>query len=206
MGINEDALNSCSLSSNGSCTTNAVAGVVQILDEEVGVERAILTTTHGYTASQAVVDSPSKKKGDPRRGRAAAQNIIPSTTGAAKTVARALPKFESTFDGMALRVPVIAGSVADVTLVTKKDTSTKEINSILEKAASTKRWKKILAVTTDPIVSSDIIGQPYGAIIDLSFTKVVDGTLVKVLSWYDNEWGYVATLVQHVEAVAKHIK
>lgn len=205
MGVNEHEAATCSLTSNGSCTTNAVAAVVQVLDEALGVEKAILTTTHGYTASQKLVDGPSNRS-DVRRGRAAAQNIIPSTTGAAKTVGKAIPKFKDTFDGMALRVPVIAGSIADVTLVTKKKTTEKEVNALFEKAAKSARWKGILATTTDPIVSTDVIGEPYGAIIDLNFTNVVDGDLVKVLSWYDNEWGYVATLVKHVEAVAAAVK
>ena len=205
MGVNEKEASSCSLTSNGSCTTNAVAAVVQVLDEAIGVEKAILTTTHGYTASQKLVDGPSNRS-DVRRGRAAAQNIIPSTTGAAKTVGRAMPKFKDNFDGMALRVPVIAGSIADVTLVTKKKTTEKEVNSAFEKAAKLPRWKGILTTTTDPIVSTDIIGEPYGSIVDLNFTKVVDGDLVKVLSWYDNEWGYVTTLIKHVETVANSVK
>ena len=203
VGVNEHEASTCSLTSNGSCTTNAVAAVVQVLDEAIGVEKAILTTTHGYTASQKLVDGPSGRS-DVRRGRAAAQNIIPSTTGAAKTVGRAIPKFKDTFDGMALRVPVIAGSIADVTLVTTKKTTEKEVNAAFEKAATLSKWEGILTTTTDPIVSTDIIGEPYAAIIDLSFTKVVDGDLVKVLSWYDNEWGYVATLLRHVKAVAKN--
>lgn len=205
MGVNEQQLSTCQISSNGSCTTNAVAPVIQILSENPGVEKAVLSTTHGYTASQGLVDGPSRGK-DVRRGRAAAQNIVLTTTGAAIAVARALPQFQGKFDGIALRVPVIAGSVADITFLAKRKTSVKEINDILEKAASQPKWKGIFKVTKDPIVSSDILKEPYGAIIDLNFTKVVDGDLVKVLSWYDNEWGYVATLVQHVIAAAKTIK
>ena len=205
MGVNEEQLSTCQISSNGSCTTNAASPIMQILSETPGIKKAVLSTTHGYTASQSLVDGPSKGR-DVRRGRAAAQNIVLTTTGAASTVARALPEFQGKFDGLALRVPVISGSVADITFLAKRRTTVEEINKILEKAAALPRWEGILKVTRDPIVSSDIIKEPYGAIVDLNFTKVVDGDLVKVLSWYDNEWGYVATLVQHVIAAAKTVK
>ena len=205
MGVNEEQLSTCQISSNGSCTTNAASPIMQILSETPGIKKAVLSTTHGYTASQGLVDGPSKGR-DVRRGRAAAQNIVLTTTGAASTVARALPEFQGKFDGLALRVPVISGSVADITFLAKRRTTVEEINKILEKAATQPKWKGILKVTRDPIVSSDIIKEPYGAIVDLNFTKVVDGDLVKVLSWYDNEWGYVATLVQHVIAAAKTVK
>ena len=201
-GVNEKDIDSHSITSNGSCTTNAASPVIQVLSENPGILKAVLNTAHGYTATQNLVDGPSKGK-DVRRGRAAAQNIIPSTTGAAVAVTRAIPQLQGKFDGIALRVPVAAGSIADITFLSKKKTSVKEINSILSKAADSSRWKGILNVTQDPIVSSDILKEPYGAIVDLSFTKVVDGDLVKVLSWYDNEWGYVTTLVRHVKAVAK---
>jgi glyceraldehyde 3-phosphate dehydrogenase len=197
MGVNEEKLESVTLTSNGSCTTNAASPIIQIMSEDPGIEKAILNTVHGYTATQNLTDAPSRNK-DLRRGRAAAQNIIPSTTGAARAVTRALPELEGKFDGIATRVPVISGSVADITFIAKRKTSVEEINKILTKAANSPRWKGIVKVTEDPIVSTDIIGEPYGAIIDLSFTHVVDDTLVKVLSWYDNEWGYVTTLVKHV--------
>ncbi len=202
MGVNEEALKTCQISSNGSCTTNSVASVVQVLHEAVGVQKALLNTTHAYTATQSIVDGPSKGK-DMRRGRAAAQNIIPSSTGAAVSVTRAVVDLTNRFDGIALRVPVSAGSIADITFLAKRKTSVQEVNEILKKAASTPRWKGILAVTEDQVTSSDIVGQSYGAIVDLEMTRVVDGDLVKVLSWYDNEWGYVATLVRHVELTAK---
>lgn len=205
MGVNEDQLSTCQISSNGSCTTNAASPIMQILSENPGIKKAVLSTTHGYTASQSLIDGPSKGK-DVRRGRAAAQNIVLTTTGAATTVARAVTQLQGKFDGIALRVPLISGSVVDITFLTKRKTTAEEINSILEKAAVQPKWKGILKVTRDPIVSSDIIKEPYGAIVDLNFTKVVDGDLVKVLSWYDNEWGYVATLVQHVLATAKIVK
>ena len=203
-GVNEKDMGLSTISSNGSCTTNAASPVIQILSENPGIQKAVLNTTHGYTATQSLVDGPSHGS-DPRRGRAAAQNIIPSTTGAASTVTRAIPELEGKFDGIALRVPVVAGSIADITFLTKKKTSVEEINSILSKAAESPQWKNVLKVTDEPIVSSDILQEPYGAIVDLNFTRVVDGDLVKVLSWYDNEWGYVTTLLRHVMISAKEL-
>ncbi|MCH8244383.1 type I glyceraldehyde-3-phosphate dehydrogenase [Patescibacteria group bacterium] len=201
-GVNEKEMAKYAITSNGSCTTNAASPVILVLSQNPGIQKAVLNTTHGYTATQSLVDAPSRGK-DVRRGRAAAQNIIPSSTGAAIAVARVIPEMKDKFDGIALRVPVVAGSIADITFLAKRKTSVKEINSILSKAASLPQWKGILKVTDDPIVSSDIIKEPYGAIVDLSLTRVVDGDLVKVLSWYDNEWGYVTTLVKHVKAAAK---
>jgi glyceraldehyde 3-phosphate dehydrogenase len=203
-GVNEDDMKSCQITSNGSCTTNSVAAVVQVLDEAIGVEKALLNTTHGYTASQSLVDGPVRGS-DMRRGRAAAQNIVPSSTGAAIAVARAVQSMRGKFDGIALRVPVPAGSIADVTFLAKKNTTVEEVNEALTKAAASPRYKDIMQVTEEPLVSSDILGQPYGATVDLSMTRVVDGNLVKVLSWYDNEAGYVATLVRHVELAAKSL-
>lgn len=201
VGVNEDKLESVVLTSNGSCTTNAASPVIQIMSENPGIEKAILNTVHGYTATQNLVDGPTKGH-DYRRGRAAAQNIVPSTTGAAIAVTRALPDLNGKFDGIALRVPLLTGSVADITFVAKRNVTEDEINDIFKKAAASPRWKGILKVIEDPIVSSDIIGEPYGAIVDCGFTKVVDGNLVKVLSWYDNEFGYVTTLVKHIQRVA----
>jgi len=200
MGVNDKDSEGVVITSNGSCTTNAVSPVMCILGEEIGIEKAILNTIHGYTSTQNVVDGPPKDS-KVRRGRAAAQNIIPSTTGAAIAVTKAIPEFENRFDGIALRVPVIAGSVADITFIAKKNTTVEEINEVFRKAAKESKWENIFTVTEDPIVSSDIIGEPYGAIVDLSFTRVVDGNLVKVLSWYDNEFGYVMTLIKHVMSV-----
>ena len=201
-GVNEKDMGACSITSNGSCTTNAASPVIEVLSLNPGIQKAVLNTTHGYTATQSLVDGPSRGK-DVRRGRAAAQNIIPSSTGAAVTVTRAIPELEGKFDGIALRVPVVAGSIADITFISKKKTSVKEINSILSKAAESAQWKGILKVTEDPVVSSDILKEPYSAIVDLNLTRVVDGDLVKVLSWYDNEWGYVTTLIRHVMISAK---
>ncbi len=197
LGINEVDFKTCKISANGSCTTNAVHPIAAIMAETVGVQKAILSTVHGYTATQNLVDGPTKGK-DFRRGRAAAQNISPSFTGAAISVTRAVKELEGKFDGLSYRVPIVAGSAADFTFVAKRKTSVEEVNEIFKKAAQEPRWKNTLKVTEDQIVSSDVIGEPYGAIVDLMYTKVIDGDLVKVLSWYDNEWGYVSTLVQHV--------
>lgn len=202
VGVNEDEFGKCTITSNGSCTTNAAHPVIQIMHESVGIKKAILNTIHGYTATQNLVDGPAKGS-DWRRGRAAAANIVPSTTGAAISVTRAIRELHGKFDGVALRIPVISGSIADVTFVAARSTSVEEINEIFRKASQDPRWKNMLKVTEDQIVSSDIVGEPYGAIIDLNFTRVIDGDLVKVLSWYDNEMGYSQTLVEHVLRAAK---
>ncbi len=196
MGVNEEVLKTCQISSNASCTTNATGALMQILNESVGIEKALLNTVHGYTATQSLVDSPNSK--DFRKGRAAAQNIIPSTTGAAIAVTKALPDLEGKFDGIAMRVPVVTGSIADITFIAKRNTTREEINEIMARAAGEERWKGIFNVVEDPIVSADIIGEPYAAIADLNFTRVVGGNLVKVFSWYDNEMGYAHMLAQHV--------
>ncbi len=212
VGINESELKTCKISSNASCTTNSVSPVIAVLSENPGVEKAVLNTIHALTNTQFVVDSPvphPSKKGeggsDFRRGRAASQNIIPSTTGAAIAVTRVMKNLENKFDGVALRVPLITGSLADITFISKRGTSVEEINKILKDAAQSERWKGILKTVEDQIVSSDIIGEPYGALVDLKFTKVIDGNLVKVFSWYDNEWGYAAMLLRHTLKVAELI-
>ncbi|TSC85220.1 MAG: glyceraldehyde-3-phosphate dehydrogenase, type I [Parcubacteria group bacterium Gr01-1014_17] len=204
IGINEDKLKTCEISSNASCTTNAAAPIIAILDEAIGIEKAVLNTVHAYTATQALVDSPAYKKGM-RDGRAAAVNIIPSSTGAAIAVTKAYPKLEGKFDGISLRVPVVCGSIADITFIAKRDTSAEEVNEILRKAAKEKRWEGIFSASDDELVSSDIIGSAEGAIAELSMTRVVGGNLVKVLAWYDNESGYANTLVKHVLEVGKHL-
>ena len=206
MGVNNEKLAVCDISSNASCTTNAGSPLMQILHEGIGVEKAVLNTTHAYTASQSIVDGPVKKgKKHFRDGRAAAANIIPSSTGAAIAVTKALPALEGKFDGIALRVPVAAGSIVDVTFVASRATSIEEVNSILKKAAGEERWKSIFAVTEEQLVSSDILGQPYASIADLSLTRVVDGNLVKVLAWYDNEMGYAYSLLEHVLLSARYL-
>jgi glyceraldehyde 3-phosphate dehydrogenase len=203
MGINQDKLATCQISSNASCTTNAASPIITILNETIGIEKAVLNTTHAYTGTQKIVDGPGGK--DLRGGRAAAQNMVPSSTGAAIAVTEAIPDLVGKFDGIAVRVPVIAGSIADITFIAKRNTSVEEVNQILRDAAKDPRWEGIFTVTDEPIVSSDVIGQLYGAIADLDMTRVVDGNLVKVLSWYDNEMGYTNTLVKHVVRVAEYI-
>lgn len=205
MGVNESEMKKVSITSNGSCTTNAASPVIEIMAERPGIKKAILCTVHGYTATQNLVDGPTHGK-DFRRGRAAAMNIVPSTTGAAIAVARAIPSLAGKFDGIALRVPVIAGSVADITFLAKRKTSVEEINNIFRRAAKSPKWKGILAVTDEQLVSSDIVGEPYGAIVDLTFTKVVDGDLVKILSWYDNEYGYAVMLLKHVVRATRAVR
>jgi len=204
MGLNEEKLETCDISSNASCTTNAASPLLAILNEELGIEKAILNTVHSYTASQSLVDGPSKK--DFREGRAAAQNIVPSSTGAAIAVTKAMPELENKFDGISIRVPTPVGSIVDVTFISKRNTTVEEVNEIMTKAAETERWKKIFEVTSEPIVSSDIRDAHHASIADLSFTRVVDGNLVKVLAWYDNEMGYTYTLVDHVVKTGSKIK
>lgn len=203
MGINEEKLKTCDISSNASCTTNAASPLIAILNEKLGIEKAMLNTVHAYTASQNLVDGPSKK--DLREGRAAAQNIVPSSTGAAIAVAKVFPSLEGKFDGISMRVPVVCGSIVDVTFISKKNTTAKEVNEILKKASNEARWKGIFSVTEEDLVSSDIIGNTHASIADLAFTRVVDGNLIKVIAWYDNEEGYASTLVAHALKVGKLI-
>lgn len=204
MGVNEEKFGTCDITSNASCTTNAASPLIAILFEEIGIEKAILNTVHGYTASQALVDGPSKK--DLREGRAAAQNIVPSSTGAAVAVTEAFPALIGLFDGISVRVPVPAGSIVDITFIAKKNTSIEEINTILKKQAGLDKWKNLFSVTDEPLVSSDILGSHYASIADLAMTRVVGGNLVKVMAWYDNEMGYTYTLVDHVIKTGNSIK
>jgi glyceraldehyde 3-phosphate dehydrogenase len=196
MSMNEDKLETCQISSNASCTTNAGSPLIAILDETIGIEKALLNTVHAYTASQSLVDGPAKK--DLREGRAAAQNIVPSSTGAAIAVTQVMPKLKGLFDGISIRVPVVTGSIVDITFIAKHDTTIEEVNSLLKKAAQEDRWRNIFTTTEEPLVSHDIIGNRHASIADLAFTRVVGGNLVKVLAWYDNEMGYTYTLVEHV--------
>jgi len=201
MGVNEHDLATSVITSNASCTTNATSPLIAILKEAIGIEKAILNTTHAYTASNTIVDGPSKK--DFRSGRAGAMNIIPSSTGAAKATTLVHPELQGKFDGIAVRVPVAVGSIVDVTFIASRSTSVEEVNAALSAATLTDRWKNLFAVTTEPLVSSDIIGARFGSIADLDLTRVVDGNLVKVLAWYDNETSYTHTLIEHVAAVAR---
>lgn len=203
MSVNEEKFGTCQVTSNASCTTNASSPLISILDEAFGIEKAILNTVHAYTASQSIVDGPKK---DFREGRAAAQNIVPTSTGAAIAVTKAFTKLEGLFDGISIRVPVPAGSIVDITFISKKPTTKEEINKALSDAVLTDKWKSIFAVTEEELVSSDILGLPFASIADLNMTRVVGGNLVKVLAWYDNEMGYTHTLIEHVAKAGKAIK
>ena len=202
MGVNEDDLKTCSISSNGSCTTNSVSPVMQILVEKIGIKKAFLNTTHSYTATQSLIDGPTKGH-DWRRGRAAAANISPSSTGAAIATTRAIEALKGKFDGVSMRVPTITGSLSCVVFNSPKAITVEKLNDIFKEAEREDRWKGILKTVSDQIVSSDIVGDPYAAIIDLTLTKVIDGDLCAVFSWYDNEFGYTNTLVNHVIKVAE---
>lgn len=178
-----------------SCTTNNVSPIIEILGRRIGIKKAIMTTVHANTSSNTVVDSPHKKT---RMGRTGMNNLIPTTTGAATATTKAMPQYAGIFDGMAIRVPVALGSVSDITLVTAQKTTKDAINQIFREEASSDRYKNVIRVTNDPIVSSDIIKDPHAAIIDLEMTKVVDGDLIKVLAWYDNEWGFANQMIRQI--------
>lgn len=193
--VNIDALAKAKITTNASCTTNAITPVAAIMTVKPGVKYSLLNTVHGYTATQNLVDGPNK---DYRRGRAAAWNIVPTTTGAAVATAKAIPAMKDKFDGIALRVPVASGSILDFTFISQRKTSVDEINGIFIEESKKPEWKGILTVTDKPLVSSDILKNPHGAIVDLNLTRVVGGELVKVMVWYDNEWGYANMLVRHV--------
>ncbi len=204
LGVNEEKFGTCEVTSNASCTTNASSPVIAILDEAIGIEKAILNTVHSYTASQGIVDGPNKK--DFREGRAAAQNIVPSSTGAAIAVTKAFTQLEGLFDGISIRVPTPAGSIADITFISKRPTTVEEVNKVLKDASVSDHWRDIFQATEEELVSSDILGLPYASIADLKMTRVVGGNLVKVMAWYDNEMGYTHTLVEHVAKAGKAIK
>ena len=192
-GVNDEEFGDARVINNGSCTTNAIAPTIEVLETAFGVERALMTTVHGYTATQGLVDGPGGK--DARRGRAAAANIVPTSTGAAISTGEAIPALKGRFDGIALRVPVLNGSIADITAILKRDTTVEEVNQAFVDAAATEKFKGILEATNDPIVSSDIIGNPHSAVVDLGLTRVL-GNLVKVFAWYDNELAYAHRLVE----------
>lgn len=185
-----------SIFSCASCTTNNISPVVEVLGRRIGIKKAIMTTVHAYTASQNMVDSVSKK--NYRMGRAGAANIVPTSTGAAIATTKALPQFANKFDGVALRVPIPVGSISDMTFVTEKNVTVEEINAILEEEAATNRYAKVLSTTYEPIVSSDIVKSPFASIVDLSMTRVVDGDLLKVMTWYDNEWGFTNQMIRQI--------
>lgn len=192
--VNPDALDTKeTIFSNASCTTNSIAPVMAVLEETFGIEKALMSTIHGYTADQNLVDGNHK---DPRRARSAGLNIVPTSTGAAIATTETIPSLEGKFDGMAFRVPVPVGSASDMTVLLKKDVTVEEVNAALTQAAGSERFKDVLVVTNDPIVSTDIIGNPASSIVDLELTKVVGGNFVKIIAWYDNEYGYSHRLVE----------
>jgi glyceraldehyde 3-phosphate dehydrogenase len=178
-----------------SCTTNNITPVIEVMSRRFGVEKAIMTTVHAYTATQMLVDSPGGKK-DMRRGRAAAANFVPSSTGAAVATTKAIPELEGLFDGVAIRGPVACGSLADVVILTSRNTTVEEVNEAFRQEASTERYKDILGIAEDELVSSDIIKDPRASIVQLDMTRVVGGNLVKIMSWYDNEWGYTHQMIR----------
>lgn len=204
LGANEDKIEGASeVISNASCTTNSLGAVMAVLDAEFGVQKSLLTTVHSYTASQALQDAPVK---DLREGRNAAENIVPTSTGAAIAVTKTLPQLEGKFDGLSIRVPTPVVSISDVTVLFERDVTVEEINNAFKKAAQEPYYQGILGVSEEPLVSRDYIGNSHSGVVDLLLTKVVGGNLGKVMVWYDNEWGYSNRLVELVADVAKSLK
>jgi glyceraldehyde 3-phosphate dehydrogenase len=198
-GVNTPQGNTAIISC-ASCTTNCITPVMEIVSRRIGVKKAIMTTVHAYTASQALVDAAH---GRPRRGRAGGANLVPTSTGAAAATARALPEYRGKFDGVAVRAPVPVGSLADIVCLTARPTTVDEVNRVFVEEAESERYRGILGVTADPLVSSDIIRDPRASVVDLGMTQVVDGDLLKVMSWYDNEWGYSSQLVREALRIAR---
>ncbi|MDO8505233.1 MAG: type I glyceraldehyde-3-phosphate dehydrogenase [bacterium] len=208
MGVNHASMPAnLEVVSNASCTTNSIAPIVAIMHEKFGVKKAMMSTVHSVTAEQNLVDSvPPPLHPDLRRARSALINIVPTTTGAANATTEVIPELKDLFDGIALRVPTIDVSLSDLTMVLRKSTTAQEINSVFKAAANTPRWRGVLGVTDEPLVSSDFIGSSFSCVVDLSMTRVVDGDLVKVLAWYDNEWGYSVHLMDMVEHMGKLLR
>lgn len=195
IGVNQDKLKDQEVISNASCTTNCIAPVAKIINDKFGIEKAMMTTIHAYTADQRLVDAPHKDK---RRGRAAAMNIVPTTTGAAIATTETIPDLQDKFDGIAIRVPVVCGSLSDFTFVLKKNTTVDEVNKVIQEAAEGE-YKGIIEASNEPLVSTDIIGNEHSSIVNLDLTNVVDGNLLKIVAWYDNEWGYSNRLFELVK-------
>ena len=183
-----------------SCTTNCIAPVVEIVDRHLHIRKATMTTIHAYTSTQALVDGPNKKL---RRGRAAAANFVPTTTGATRATTKVIPQLEGKFEGSAIRGPIPVGSISDINLVLKQKTSKEQINDIFRQEAESDRYRGILGVTDQPLVSSDIIADDRASVVDLDMTMVIDGDLVKIMSWYDNEWGYASQMVRTASYIRK---
>ena len=198
-GVNELPADRNAMFSTASCTTNCIAPVAEIMARRIGVKKAVMSTIHAYTSSQGIVDSPNKRM---ERGRAGATNIIPTSTGAASATIAVLPHFADRFDGLAIRVPVPVVSLVDMTVVAESRTTREAVNGILREESQTPRYQGVLGVSDDPIVSTDIIGDPRASVVDLLQTLVVDGDLVKVLAWYDNEWGYASQMVRQARSLA----
>ncbi|MGQ9594680.1 MAG: type I glyceraldehyde-3-phosphate dehydrogenase [Anaerolineae bacterium] len=198
-GVNRPGENSVRILSCASCTTNCITPILEIMGRRIGVRKAIMTTLHAYTAGQSLVDAPNK---DPRRGRAGAANFVPTSTGAAMATTQALPQYAGKFDGVAVRGPVPVGSLADIVFLTERETTVEEVNRTFQEEAESERYRGIVGVAEDPLVSSDIVKDPRAAVVDLSMTRVVDGDLVKVMAWYDNEWGYASQMVREAVQIA----
>lgn len=203
LGVNEHELTrEDDIISNASCTTNCIAPVMAILEREFGIEKSLMTTVHSYTASQRILDAPAK---DLREARSAAENIVPTTTGAAIATAKVIPSLVGKFDGLSVRVPTAVVSLSDITAVLKRNTTKEEINEVFKRAAADPFYQGILTVTEEPLVSTDFKGNSHSSIVDLELTNVVGGNLVKIVAWYDNEWGYSNRLVEIVADVAANI-
>ena len=181
-----------------SCTTNCITPIIEVAHRLIGVDRAVMTTVHAYTAGQRLVDGPSKSF---RRGRAGAANLVPTSTGAARATTRAVPELADRFDGIAVRAPIPVGSVADIVFVAARPTTVEEVNDAFRQEAAATRYQGILGVSEDPLVSADVVGDPRAAVVDLDLTRVVDGTLVKVMAWYDNEWGFTHQMIREARRV-----
>ncbi len=207
LGVNQKDYKDQAIISNASCTTNCITPVMAVLQAKFGIDKAFMTTIHSYTAEQNLVDGPPPggKANDLRRARAAAANIIPTSTGAAISATQAIPELRGKFDGLAIRVPTPVGSLSDFSIILKKKTTKEEINKAMTEASKHKTYKGILEVTTEQIVSSDIVGNPASCIVDLSLTQVIDGNFVKIIAWYDNEFGYSNRLVEEAILVGKSI-
>lgn len=199
-GVNNEPLDNPEIVSCATCTTNAVAPILEIIERRIGVKKSVMTTVHAYTSNQSVIDGVNT---DLRRGRAAAANFIPGPTGASVATSRVLPGMRNKFEGLAIQGPVPVGSLADVTILTQRGTSLEEISRIFSEEAGSERYIGVLGVNTEPIVSSDIMLDPRASVIDLTLTQVVDGDMVKIFSWYDNEWGYVNQMVKEMKRLAK---
>lgn len=183
-----------------SCTTNCITPVIEILGRRIGIKKALLTTVHAYTATQNLVDGFNKK---PRRGRAGALNFVPTSSGAARATTRVLPQYFDKFDGVAVRAPIPVGSIADMVLLSEKETSVDEVNNIMKEESETDRYRGIVGITHDPVVSSDMIGDSRASVIDMNMTRVVDGDLIKLMCWYDNEWGYASQMVREAVRLSR---